>query len=132
MTAMHAKIGDAVKFSKTVGESDIYLFAGITGDLSQNHVDDEFMSHSIYGRRIAHGALMIGIHGWGMSTPWAAPVAAATCGFASERHMPKGGIFTTERKLITVATALPLAAATPGCRTRVEGEIPWLHFSAAP
>lgn len=60
MTMMHAKIGDSVKFSKTVGEFDIYLFAGITGDLSQNHVDDEFMSHSIYGKRIAHGALMVG------------------------------------------------------------------------
>jgi acyl dehydratase len=60
MTAMHAKVGDFVKFSKTVGESDIYLFAGLTGDLSPNHVDDEFVSHSIYGRRIAHGALMIG------------------------------------------------------------------------
>jgi 3-hydroxybutyryl-CoA dehydratase len=60
MTVMHAKIGDSVRFSKTVGESDIYLFAGLTGDLSQNHVDDEFMKHSIYGRRIAHGALLIG------------------------------------------------------------------------
>ena len=60
MTAMHAKIGDSARFSKTVGEFDIYLFAGLTGDLSQNHVDDEFMSHSIYGKRIAHGALMIG------------------------------------------------------------------------
>ena len=60
MTAIHAKVGDSVRFSKTVGESDIYLFAGLTGDLSQNHVDDEFMSHSIYGKRIAHGALMVG------------------------------------------------------------------------
>src|SRR5215470_13968251 len=60
MTVMHAKIGDSVKFSKTVGESDIYLFAGLTGDLSPNHVDDEFMKHSIYGKRIAHGALLIG------------------------------------------------------------------------
>ncbi|UPJ47948.1 MaoC family dehydratase [Bradyrhizobium sp. 200] len=60
MTAMQAKVGDSVRFSKTVGESDIYLFAGLTGDLSQNHIDDEFMSHSIYGKRIAHGALMVG------------------------------------------------------------------------
>jgi 3-hydroxybutyryl-CoA dehydratase len=60
MTAMHAKVGDSVKFSKTVGESDIYLFAGLTGDLSPNHVDDQFMSHSIYGKRIAHGALIVG------------------------------------------------------------------------
>ncbi|MEI9924090.1 MAG: MaoC/PaaZ C-terminal domain-containing protein [Bradyrhizobium sp.] len=60
MTAMHAKIGDTVTFSKTVGESDVYMFAGLTGDLSQNHVDEQFMSHSIYGHRIAHGALMVG------------------------------------------------------------------------
>jgi 3-hydroxybutyryl-CoA dehydratase len=60
MTMTHAKIGDSVKFSKTVGESDVYMFAGLTGDLSQNHVDEEFMKHSIYGRRIAHGALVIG------------------------------------------------------------------------
>jgi 3-hydroxybutyryl-CoA dehydratase len=60
MTAMHAKIGDTVKFSKTVGESDVYMFAGLTGDLSQNHVDEQFMGHSIYGHRIAHGALMVG------------------------------------------------------------------------
>jgi acyl dehydratase len=60
MAVMHAKIGDTVTFSKTVGESDVYMFAGLTGDLSQNHVDEQFMSHSIYGHRIAHGALLVG------------------------------------------------------------------------
>ena len=53
-------IGCSVSFSKTVGESDIYLFAGITGDLSPNHVNREFMSKTPYGRRIAHGSLLIG------------------------------------------------------------------------
>ncbi len=60
MTIMHARIGDSVTFSKTVGETDVYMFAGITGDLSQNHVDDQFMRRSIYGQRIAHGALLVG------------------------------------------------------------------------
>lgn len=60
MPDFHVKPGDRVSFSKTVGESDIYLFAGITGDLSGNHVDEEYMRRSKYGRRIAHGALMIG------------------------------------------------------------------------
>ncbi len=53
-------VGCRVSFSKTVGESDIYLFAGITGDLSPNHVDREFMKKTAYGRRIAHGSLLIG------------------------------------------------------------------------
>jgi len=60
MSSMHAEIGDQVRFAKTVGESDIYLFAGITGDFSGNHVNEEFMKESIYRRRIAHGVLLIG------------------------------------------------------------------------
>lgn len=55
-----ARIGDRTRFSKTVGESDVYLFAGITGDFCGNHVNEEFMRESIYGRRIAHGALAVG------------------------------------------------------------------------
>jgi 3-hydroxybutyryl-CoA dehydratase len=55
-----AEPGDAVTFSKTMGESDVYLFAGITGDLSPNHVDERAMAATPYGRRIAHGALLVG------------------------------------------------------------------------
>jgi acyl dehydratase len=54
------QIGDSVSFSKTVGESDVYLFAGITGDLSPNHVNEEVMKRTPYKKRIAHGVLSIG------------------------------------------------------------------------
>ena len=60
MNSAYPEIGDRVRFSKTVSESDVYLFAGITGDFSGNHVNDEFMRTSMFGKRIAHGALMIG------------------------------------------------------------------------
>jgi acyl dehydratase len=60
MSEFHVKIGDQVSFSKTVGETDVYLFAGITGDFSGNHVNEEYMKRSSYGRRIAHGALLVG------------------------------------------------------------------------
>lgn len=53
-------IGLSTSFRKTVSESDVYLFAGITGDLSPNHVDEEFMKTTPYGGRIAHGALLVG------------------------------------------------------------------------
>jgi acyl dehydratase len=53
-------VGKKVEVRKTVSESDVYLFAGITGDFSPNHVDEEFMRGSRYGRRIAHGALLVG------------------------------------------------------------------------
>ena len=53
-------LGARTSFSKTVSESDVYLFAGITGDLAPNHVDEQFMRKTPYGRRIAHGALLVG------------------------------------------------------------------------
>jgi len=53
-------IGRSVTFTKTVGESDVYLFAGVSGDLGPNHVDEEYMRKTRYGRRIAHGVLLIG------------------------------------------------------------------------
>lgn len=48
------------RVSKTVSESDVYLFAGITGDFDQNHVDEEFCKRTSFGHRIAHGALILG------------------------------------------------------------------------
>jgi acyl dehydratase len=53
-------VGKKVTFRKTVGESDVYLFAGITGDLGPNHCDEAFMRTTRYGRRIAHGVLAVG------------------------------------------------------------------------
>ena len=53
-------IGQGASFSKTVSETDVYQFAGITGDFSPNHVNQEYMARSPYGRRMAHGALLVG------------------------------------------------------------------------
>ncbi len=60
MGNFYVEVGDEVSFTKTVGESDIYLFAGITGDFAAMHVNEEFMKGSSFGRRIAHGALLVG------------------------------------------------------------------------
>ena len=60
MREFYVAVGDRVSFAKTVGETDIYLFAGITGDFSVNHVNEQYMARSKYGRRIAHGALIVG------------------------------------------------------------------------
>lgn len=60
MNDFYVSVGDTVHFSKTVGESDVYGFAGITGDFAPMHVDEEFMKRSSYGGRIAHGVLLMG------------------------------------------------------------------------
>src|SRR5215467_186732 len=60
MVEFYVKVRDSVTFAKTVAESDIYLFAGITGDFSVNHVNEQYMARSKFGARIAHGALLVG------------------------------------------------------------------------
>ena len=54
-------VGMEVSFSKTISESDVYAFAGISGDFSPNHVDHEYMSQTRYGQRIAHGVLTMAL-----------------------------------------------------------------------
>jgi 3-hydroxybutyryl-CoA dehydratase len=54
------QIGLRTRFTKTVSESDVYLFAGITGDLDPNHVDEEYCRKTSLGHRVAHGALILG------------------------------------------------------------------------
>lgn len=60
MNSFDSSVGKSCSCAKTVGESDVYLFAGITGDLSPNHVDEAAMAKTQYGHRIAHGALLVG------------------------------------------------------------------------
>lgn len=55
------EVGQHYVFAKTVGETDVTLFAGITGDFSDTHVNDQYMKErSNLGGRIAHGALIVG------------------------------------------------------------------------
>ena len=44
---------------RTVGEGDITLFAGLSGDFNPLHVDEEFCAGSPYKSRIAHGPLTL-------------------------------------------------------------------------
>jgi acyl dehydratase len=48
---------------RTVTETDIVLFAGLSGDYNVLHTDAEFMKTSIFGERIAHGLLGLAIEG---------------------------------------------------------------------
>lgn len=51
------QIGDSASFSKTLSETDVYLFAGITGDLNPAHVNAVAAAEGMFKQRIAHGML---------------------------------------------------------------------------
>ena len=54
-------LGDSASVSKTITETDVYLFAGITGDLNPAHVNEAAASQTMFGGRIAHGMLSAGL-----------------------------------------------------------------------
>jgi 3-hydroxybutyryl-CoA dehydratase len=54
------KVGDTAEFAKTVTETDIYLYAGITGDFNPAHVNEVYAKNTFFKTRIAHGMLTAG------------------------------------------------------------------------
>ncbi len=50
-------VGDFDEYRKTVTETDVVLFAGLTGDNNPMHIDEEFASQTRFGSRIIHGML---------------------------------------------------------------------------
>jgi 3-hydroxybutyryl-CoA dehydratase len=53
-------VGQSAHFTKTVSESDVYLFAGVTGDFNPAHVDETWAAKTAFKTRIAHGMLSAG------------------------------------------------------------------------
>ncbi len=59
-TISELKVGDFAEFAKTISETDIYLFAGVTGDLNPAHVNEIYAKDTFFKTRIAHGMLLAG------------------------------------------------------------------------
>ncbi len=60
-SATQLSVGEHAEFSKTISEADLVLFAGLTGDFDQVHVNEEFARGTPFGSRIVHGALVMGL-----------------------------------------------------------------------
>ncbi len=54
------EVGQQSHFSKTVAESDVYLYAGISGDLNPAHINQAYAEQTAFKTRIAHGMLAAG------------------------------------------------------------------------
>ena len=52
--------GMTASTAKTVTETDIILFAGISTDINPAHLDEEYAKNTMFGGRIAHGMLSAG------------------------------------------------------------------------
>lgn len=61
LTIKELSIGDKASFQKTITETDVYLYAGITGDLNPAHINQVEAEKTMFQGRIAHGMLTAGL-----------------------------------------------------------------------
>jgi acyl dehydratase len=82
------RVGTAVELSRTIGESDVYLFAGITGDGGRVHQDETYMRGTRYGRRLVQGVYLIGLMS-GCAVQWleTLPVPGVSYGYDRVRFI---------------------------------------------
>jgi 3-hydroxybutyryl-CoA dehydratase len=59
-TISEITINESAEFAKTIAEADIYLFAGVTGDLNPAHINEAYAKETFFKGRIAHGMLLAG------------------------------------------------------------------------
>ncbi len=57
-TILEINVGDKASFTKTITETDVYMYAGISGDLNPAHINEVVASNSMFKGRIAHGMLV--------------------------------------------------------------------------
>jgi 3-hydroxybutyryl-CoA dehydratase len=61
MVETFLRIGEQAEFSKTISEADLVLFSGLTGDFDPIHVNEDYARKTPFGKRIAHGGLIMGL-----------------------------------------------------------------------
>ena len=55
------EVGMKGQTSKTITETDVILFSGISTDINPVHINEEAAKEGMFGRRIAHGILVSGL-----------------------------------------------------------------------
>lgn len=60
-TINQLELGQRASFEKTISESDIQMFCGISGDINPVHVSELAGQKSVFGNRVAHGILVSGL-----------------------------------------------------------------------
>jgi acyl dehydratase len=55
------QVGEKAYFSKTITETDIIMYAGISGDFNPVHVNSEYAKTTRFKERIAHGTLTLSL-----------------------------------------------------------------------
>lgn len=121
-------VGMSAEHAKTVTETDIVLYAGITGDFNPVHVDAEVAARSMFGGRIAHGMLSAGFisAAIGMKLPGPSAIYMSQS-LRFVRPVKIGDTITARVEVIEIIAAKKRVRLATTCRngageTVIEGE----------
>lgn len=107
--------GDVVRTrARTVTESDIVAFAGLTWDFYPLHTDDEYARTTRFGRRIAHGPLVYSMSIGLMPIDFFGDAIIAFLGVDGLRHVAPVFVGDTIEVEATVLEARPSSRGSSG------------------
>lgn len=55
------QVGDSASFTKTMTETDVIIWVGLTGDLNPIHIDREYSKNTRFGKVLVPGVLVQGL-----------------------------------------------------------------------
>lgn len=119
----HFFVGQTASVTRTISESDVYLFAGITGDQNPAHINEEYAKSTRFKTRIAHGMLSAGLISTvlGMQLPGPGTIyMGQTLKFLAPVHI--GDTITAEAEIKTLDPERNRAILTTTC-TNQEGAV---------
>ncbi len=109
-------VGDYVRFSKPIADTDVTAFAQVSGDTNRLHLESDFAEETQFGGRIAHGTLVAGTISAALARfPGVTVYLSQTLEFTGPVRI--GGRVTAECEIVeaSVATAI---GCTRGSSTR--------------
>ena len=54
-------VSDTASFTKTITETDVVIWVGLTGDLNPIHIDHEYTKTTRFGKVLVPGVLVLGL-----------------------------------------------------------------------
>ena len=117
-------VGQSASMTRTVSESDIVLFAAITGDVNPVHLDDAAAKASRFGGRIAHGMLTAGFVSATMAMQLPGPGAVyLSQSLRFLRPVRIGDVITTRVEIIELLLAQRHVRLTTVCRNQADKQV---------
>ena len=95
------KIGMISSYSKVIGEKDVFGFSEITGDRNPLHLDSNYASETIFGKRVAHGMLCGSL----FSTIFGSQFPGEGCVYLEQNLSFRKPIFFNDQVVATVEVA---------------------------